>query len=70
MTNTNNYFIQWEDGSWGHRPPIKRIINTILRGVQFFTNKPYLIWSQCEVKDNRPIRFIKYHFGRITLKNG
>ena len=39
---------------WMHRPLLKRIVNPILRTLQFWTDKPWIIVSYCEMKDGIP----------------
>lgn len=39
-------YLVFEDNCWKHKHPIKMIINPILRKVQWFTNKPFVIASK------------------------
>lgn len=48
----NNNFVQWENGNIGHRSMLKIIVNPILRFIQFWTFKPYVIVSVGTVKHN------------------
>ena len=47
-----------------HRTPLKRFVNPILRFIQFYTDAPFVIYSECEKNDEK-WHFIKYGFGRI-----
>ena len=50
----NNYKLV--DGNWRHVTIIKKIVNPILRKIQFYTNKPYVIASVTNFDiDNNPI---------------
>lgn len=54
------------DGRWCHGPLWKRIINPILRVVQFWSDRPYVFYSRCSHYDgDDPPRFISYGFGRV-----
>lgn len=37
------YLRQSSNGKWTHRPPFKVILNPILRFLQFWTDRPYVI---------------------------
>jgi hypothetical protein len=60
----NNYYVKNEWG-WNHRHPLKLIINPILRNIQFFTNRPYVMASVTEFIDGVP-HFIKFGFYRVA----
>lgn len=65
LKQKDDYFIyNKEYNCWMHRTPLKCIINPILRFIQFYTNKPFVIYSECEEIDGK-WHFIKYGFGRI-----
>ena len=65
LKQKDDYFIyNKEYDCWTHRTPLKCIINPILRFIQFYTNKPFVIYSECEEIDGK-WHFIKYGFGRI-----
>lgn len=49
-----------EDGILKHKTKLKLFINPMLRKLQFFTNKPYVIASYFENN-----KFIKYQFKRV-----
>lgn len=55
-------YLVFENGCWKHKHPIKLIINPILRKLQFFTNRPYVITSL--FNENRT-KFIRFGFSRV-----
>ena len=55
-------FIKTTNG-WIHKTRLKVTINPVLRFIQFWTNKPFVIISNCEFKNNMPI-FLNYSFER------
>lgn len=58
-------FILRSDGTWNHAPTRKVIINPILRKLQWWTDRPYVIGSICEWNEyGRPV-FVKYAFQRV-----
>lgn len=52
------------EGNWCHRTWLKCIVNPILRFIQFWTDKPYVIASITEFKDGLPY-FKHYSFERV-----
>jgi len=65
LKQKDDYFVYSKEyNCWMHRTPLKCIINPILRFIQFWTNKPFVIYFECEEIDGRWY-FIKYGFGRI-----
>jgi hypothetical protein len=62
------YLIKWKDGTYGHRHPIKVIINPILRWLQFFSDSPWVIQSKFEIEAGIPKRFIKFCFKKAKYK--
>lgn len=65
MGNKDKYFVyNTEYDCWMHKTPLKCIINPILRFIQFWTDKPFVIYSNCE-KISGKQHFINYGFGRI-----
>lgn len=54
------------DGRWYHGPWWKRAINPVLRLIQFWTDRPYVIYSECShyAGPERP-RLLRYGFGRV-----
>lgn len=65
LKQKDDYFVYNEEyDCWMHRTPLKCVINPILRFIQFWTNKPFVIYSECEKIDGKQ-HFIKYGFGRI-----
>lgn len=57
------------DGRWYHGPWWKRAINPVLRALQFWTDRPYVIYSRASeylVADPaRPPELHGYGFGRV-----
>lgn len=67
--NKDKYYIKREWG-WNHSTPLKCIVNPVLRKLQFWTWKPYVISSMTEFIDGKP-HFIRYVFQRVRyFKNG
>lgn len=64
----NKYYVKLENDKWVHRHPVKVVINPILRTIQFWTNKPYVIASDTEFKNNNPT-FIKFRFCRVYYES-
>lgn len=65
MKSKDEYFVyNSEYDCWMHRTPLKCFVNPILRAIQFWTDKPYVIYSNCE-KIEEKWHFKKYGFGRI-----
>lgn len=56
------------NGNWNHVTTLKCIVNPILRKIQFFTNKPFVIASICEFKKDSAPEFKKYTFTRVEYK--
>lgn len=54
------------NGHWHHKPMIKRICNPILRIIQFWTDRPYVIVSYTEFIRGYP-NFLKYGINKIKL---
>jgi len=52
------------EGNWCHRTWLKCIVNPILRFIQFWTDKPYVISSITEFKDGLPY-FQHYSLQRV-----
>ena len=51
--NRDKYYVQEPDcGCWMHRSPLKRIINPILRKIQFWTKVKWVIRSKSEFDEN------------------
>jgi hypothetical protein len=63
MHNKNKYYQKWDHG-WVHRSPVKLIVNPILRKLQWFTDKPFVIASDTEFVDGKP-EFLGYKFVRV-----
>lgn len=64
------YFVyNLEYNCWMHRTPLKYLVNPILRKLQFWTDKPFVIYSDCE-KVNGSWHFKRYGFGRVKYLKG
>ena len=51
--NKDKYYVQDPDcGCWMHRSPLKRIINPILRKIQFWAKDKLVIGSKTEFDEN------------------
>jgi len=67
--NNDKYFV-FKYGFVMHRPPFKVFINSILRKIQFFTDTPFLISSECEFDSSGKWHFVQYSFKRVKqIKN-
>ena len=64
MKYTNNMYYDKVHDCWMHRPLLKRIVNPILRTLQFWTDRPWVIASDCEIKDGIS-EFKKYCLARV-----
>lgn len=53
---------------WTHKTSLKCFVNPILRILQFFTDKPFIITSVCEFRKNQEPLFIKYNIQRVKHK--
>jgi hypothetical protein len=53
------------EGYWNHVTRIKVIVNPILRKIQFFTNRPYVIASNTEFNEHKKPKFLGYIFCRV-----
>lgn len=58
------YYFHRKYKIWMHRTPLKLVINPILRFIQFWTMKPYVISSITKFDNDKP-HFIKYGFSRV-----
>lgn len=58
-------FVKRHNGSWNHCTRIKCICNPILRKIQFFTNKPFVIASICDINGDQVPVFKYYVFTRV-----
>ena len=59
------YWIKRTNGNWSHKTPLKMILNPILRFIQFYSNKPYVITSNAELVENSHPRFKTYTFIKV-----
>ena len=62
-----NRFFEFKWGAMRHRSPLKCTVNPVLRFIQFWTNKPYVISSVCGKCPVNGYYFIKYRFMRVEL---
>ena len=51
-----------------HNTKLKCIVNPVLRWIQFWTDRPYVIFSRFLVINGEPKHFLRYGFGRIKYK--
>lgn len=58
-------FVQRTDGGWNHRPARKTLCNPILRKIQFWTDRPYVIASVCSFNEHKRPVFERYTFTRV-----
>lgn len=66
MKKLNDAFVEWENGNIGHKPLIKVLVNPILRFIQFWTNKPYVIASiVIQSETDSEWKFYRYIITRI-----
>lgn len=65
MKYTNNMFYDKVHKCWMHRSLLKRIINPILRTLQFWTDRPLVIASNCEMNKDGIPEFKHYCLARI-----
>lgn len=69
LKNKDKYYVYNEQyDCWMHRTPLKLIVNPILRFIQFWTDKPFVIYSETEFIDKKP-HFLSYGFGKIKKVN-
>ena len=66
-TGKDKYYI-YEGNNWYHKTPLKLLVNPLLRKIQFFTRRPYVIASKTEFKEGNP-KFLGYSFRRIGDEN-
>ena len=64
----DKYFVYSENVCTMHRTPLKCIINPLLRILQFWDDKPYVIASNCKKLSNNKITFISYAFMKVWYK--
>lgn len=67
MFANNIHFVRNKNG-WNHKTSIKCLINPIFRLVQFYTFKPFVIASLCDITDSENPKFIKYQFKRVRYE--
>lgn len=54
----------FEENQWKHKTKLKCTINPILRKIQFFTDKPWVIASLVEFKNKKPV-FLGYRLRKL-----
>ena len=68
--NKDKFFVYDDEYKmWMHRTPLKCILNPILRKLQFWTDTPYVIYSECENNKNKKKRphFLKYGVCKVKF---
>lgn len=59
-----------EGGQWLHRPAWKRAINTVLRWLQPWTARKWVVYTQSSGgSDTDPPRALGYGFGRVLHRS-
>ena len=54
VMNKDKYFVyDSEHKCWMHRTPLKCFVNPILRFIQFYTDAPFVIYSECEENNGK-----------------
>ena len=67
MKSKDEYFVyNSEYDCWMHRTPLKCFINPILRAIQFWTDKPFVIYSNCEKIEGK-MAFYKLWFWKSKI---
>jgi hypothetical protein len=61
----NNMYYDRVAHCWMHRSLLKIIVNPILRKIQFWTKKPWVITSNCVMDENDIPHFLNYCFDRV-----
>ncbi len=64
-----NRFFEYKFGEIRHRSPLKCLANPVLRLMQFWTNKPYVIASEYGKCSVNGYYFIRYRFMRVEYKD-
>lgn len=65
MNRKDKYFVyDAKYDCWMHKTPLKIILNPILRLIQFWTDEPFVVYSECE-KQNGTWHFLRYGFGKV-----
>lgn len=63
LVDYNKFYI-FEKGCWMHKTKLKLFLNPILRKLQFWTDTPFVIYSDTTFKNGKPY-FNKYGFGKV-----
>jgi hypothetical protein len=55
------------DGRWSHRPLLKVLINTVLRCLQPWVARKFVVYTRCDIDGppGEPPRVLGYGFGRV-----
>lgn len=55
------------DGQWSHRPWPKVLINTVLRWLQPWVSRKFVVYTRCEATEraDQPPKVLGYGFGRV-----
>jgi hypothetical protein len=58
---------QGADGRWSHRPRCKVLINAVLRWLQPWTDRKFVVYTRCATDEapGEPPRVLGYGFGRV-----
>ena len=69
MKSKDDYFAyNFEHDCWMHKTPLKCLVNPILRFIQFWTDRPFVIYSNVEFIEMDFVRtphFLGYGFGKV-----
>jgi len=65
MKQSNNMYYDRVAHCWMHRSLLKIIVNPILRKIQFWTKKPWVITSNCVMDEKGIPHFLNYYFDRV-----
>lgn len=66
MHPKDKYYVYKDGKCINHRPPIKVILNPILRTIQFWSNSPWVIASMTNCDSDGTAHFINYIFTKVT----
>ena len=69
MTHPKDKYYTYENGKCqSHRPPVKLVVNPVLRRAQFWMKHPWVIASITDIDDDGKAHFGGYVFKRQGLK--
>lgn len=64
----NECFVYDSEGNTiNHRTKLKLIVNPILRKIQFYTSRPWVIASECTYRNGR-YYFVRYKIARVNYR--